>query len=143
MRIENTIHIDAPPSVVWKVTLDVERWPEWTPTMESVKRLDEGSFDVGSTANIKQPGMRGTRWTVTSMVLGQRFSWEARILGMRMVATHVIESSGEGVQDLLRIDAHGITAVLLWPLVVGSLRKALRQENGGLKAWCEGLSRAG
>ena len=36
MEVENTIHIEAPPAIVWAVTVDVERWPEWTPTVESV-----------------------------------------------------------------------------------------------------------
>ena len=28
MKLESVVQIDAPPNVVWRVTMDVERWPE-------------------------------------------------------------------------------------------------------------------
>ena len=49
---ETTRHIDAPTQPVWEVLFDVARWPEWTPTIDSVERLDDGSFGVGSRANV-------------------------------------------------------------------------------------------
>ena len=52
MKLENVVHIDAPQEVVWAVTEDIERWPEWTPSVESVTRIDHGQFDVGSAANV-------------------------------------------------------------------------------------------
>ena len=45
--------IDAPPEVVWRVLIDVERWPEWTPTTDRIERLDEGEFRLGSRARMK------------------------------------------------------------------------------------------
>ena len=42
MRFQVTEEIDAAPEQVWAVLADVERWPDWTPTMTSVRRLDEG-----------------------------------------------------------------------------------------------------
>ena len=47
MMIENQKLIAAPGSIVWGVSVDVERWPEWTPTVESVTRLD----DIGDLAH--------------------------------------------------------------------------------------------
>ena len=68
MRVDDVIHIDAPPEVVWAVTQDVGRWPEWTPTVTAVTRVDQGPFGLGSVARIKQPLQPQAPWVVTEFV---------------------------------------------------------------------------
>ena len=82
MHIDHTIHIAAPPSLVWDVTVDSERWPELTPTVTAARRVDDGPFDVGSAALITQPGLPASSWTVTALDPGRSFSWEARVRGL-------------------------------------------------------------
>ena len=48
MRWTDTTPIDAPVDVVWRLTADVEAWPATTPTIRSVRRLDDGPLRVGS-----------------------------------------------------------------------------------------------
>jgi hypothetical protein len=55
MRIEHSIEIDAPVERVWGLTIDVESWPGFTPTMESVERLNSEPLAVGSRVRVKQP----------------------------------------------------------------------------------------
>lgn len=74
MKLEHVIHIEAPPDVVWSVTADIERWPEWAPTVDAVQRLDQGAFDVGSTALLKQPGLPQATWSVTAFTPKKRFT---------------------------------------------------------------------
>jgi hypothetical protein len=140
MMLENQKHIDAPQSIVWSVTENIQRWPQWTPTVENVKRLDDEPFGVGSTALIKQPGLPEAEWRVTELTKGEGFTWEARILGIRTVATHELAPVGTGTRSILRIEMFGIAAALLWPLIRASAQKSLEQENAGLKAECEALA---
>ena len=140
LMLENEKQVDASQSIVWCATADVERWPQWMPTVENVTRLDDGPFDVGSTARIKQRGLPAAVWRVTAFTRGDAFTWETRIRGIRMVATHELIPSGTGTKSILRLEVSGIVAVLLWPLLRASARKALDQENTGLKAACEAVS---
>ncbi len=65
MNFQHSISIAVPPDKAWAVTIDIERWPDWTPTVERVERLDAGPFRVGSQAKVKQPQFNETIWTVT------------------------------------------------------------------------------
>src|SRR5690242_2704258 len=50
MTYRTAIDIDAPVERVWEVLMDVERWPDWSPTMTSVERLEPGMLRPGSSA---------------------------------------------------------------------------------------------
>ena len=140
MTVEDAIYIEAAPDVVWGVAVDVEQWPKWTPTVTSVVRLEDGPFEFGSTTRIKQPGQPESEWTVTEFVPGQRFVWETRRPGLRMRASHKVKADGSGTANVLRLEVVGIVGVLLWPVLQWAVRRALTQENRGLKTHCEVFS---
>ena len=140
MQLEHVIYIDVPSDIVWSVTEDIERWPEWASSFTSVKRIDQGPFDVGSKALIKQPGLPEAEWIVTSLTRGERFTWESRIRGIRMIATHEMMAVETGTQNVLRIEMSGLMARLLWPLIRSSAQRSLERENAGLKGRCESVN---
>lgn len=137
MIIENAKAINAAPERVWHITQDIERWPEWTPTVSSLTRLDEGPLRVGSVARIKQPGLPECEWRVTALTPGAAFTWESRVYGISMAATHEVIAHGSGTTSVLRIRMHGTPVTLLWPLVYLSVQHSLERENTALKARCE------
>ncbi len=143
MKLTDTIHIHAAPEVVWAVTEDIERWPEWTPSVNTVKRIDHGVLDVGSTAMIKQPGLPEAKWVVTTLTRGEQFTWESRVRGLYMIATHELRATETGTHNMLHVEMSGLVARLLWPLIRLSVRRSLEQENAGLKARCEAVSSSG
>ncbi len=137
LEVEHVIDVEAPQDAVWAVTEDVERWPEWLPTVVSVRRLDHGPFDVESAARIKQPGLPETTWVVTALTRGERFTWSTRVRGMRMVASHELTATPTGTRSLLRLAMYGLVARVLWPLARLSVRRTLKRENECLKRRCE------
>jgi len=137
VKVTRSVTIQAPPETVWRNTVDVERWPEWSPNFERVKRVDEGRFDVGSKAEIKQPGLPEALWQVTSLTPGKAFTWQTRVRGITMIASHHIESTASGTRGILELELQGLIAWTLWPLLRRSIGSSLDRENAGLKSECE------
>ncbi len=140
MHLEHSLKIAAPAASVWNVTLDVERWPEWTPTMERVERLESGPFGKGSTARIKQPQFPATVWRVTAFEPTRSFTWETRVRGMHMIAAHEVTSAPGGSTSTLRLEIRGLLATLLGPLIRRGALRSMAQENDGLRRRCEAQS---
>lgn len=141
MIVEDATHIDAAPELVWAITTDVERWPEWTPTVTAVARIGEGPFGLGSVARIRQPMQPESDWTVIEFERPRRFSWETRRPGMHLIGTHEISPDGAGTGNLLRVEARGFLAAVLWPVLRLAMGRALRDENRGLRERCEEVAR--
>ena len=140
MRFEATIDVAAPAQLIFEVYTDVERWPEWTASVTSVERLDQGPLSVGSRARIKQPRLPAAVWEVTEVVAGHSFTWMARGLGIITTGSHVVTAPAGG--GPVRVTASLEQAGLLGP-VLGFLTKQvtnryLQIELQGLKAHCEG-----
>lgn len=137
MRYESTVVIDAPPSRVWEVFSDVARWPEWTPTVDTLDLLDPGPLHVGSRARIRQPRLPVAVWRVTELVDGRRFTWVSGGPGLRTAGVHEVEAAPGGTRARLVIEQTGPLAPLV-NLLAGKLtRRYLDQEGQGLKARSE------
>jgi uncharacterized membrane protein len=137
MRFESAIHIDAPPARVYEVFSDVERWPEWTESVTSVERLDQGPLQVGSKARIKQPRLPVTVWEVTEVVEGSHFVWVATGPGTRTIGGHYVEADGDGARAISRIEQYGPGGWLIGTLYKGLTNRYLEIESAGLKARSE------
>ena len=133
MKLSRTIDIDAPPGTVWKVMTDVERWPEWTASVTSIQRLEDGPLVVGSTARVKQPRLLPTVFTVTA-VDDRSFTWVTRSAGVAVTAWHVVEPSEHGSRATLALEFSGLLG-----RIVGRLTRSLTTRYVGLEA--EGLKR--
>ena len=80
--LQHTVTIAAPPERVWAVIVDVARWPERIPTVDSVERLDDGPLTVGSRTRLRQPKLPEAVWTITELDQGRSFTWESRSPGI-------------------------------------------------------------
>ncbi len=138
MQYEISVDIDAARAHVWDVLTDVERWPEWTPSMTRLQRLDSGPFGVGSRVRVKQPRFPAMVWEVTALEPERSFSWAASSGGVTTVADHRL-ADGPGGRVTV---AHSIRQVGLLAPVVALLsgartRRYVHMEAQGLKRRCE------
>lgn len=140
MRHEATTTIDAPADLVWRTVKDVEKWPEWTPTMTEV-RLRGDDLRAGSVASVRQPKQPVRTWTVTALNEGRSFTWASAARGLRMSADHVVTEENGRTTVLLTFALSGPMARLANLLTGRFIRQAIATEAASLKAWCERTSR--
>ena len=139
MNAQHAVTISAPAGHVWTVYADVERWPEWTPSVTSVSVLDgTGALARGAAVRIKQPRMPGVTWVVTELDAGRSWTWGSTSPGVRTTAIHEIERIDDRTCRVRQLIEHrGALAGLVGRLTRARTRLYLEQEGAGLKRRAE------
>lgn len=138
MITATSVDIDAPADVVWEVYSDVERWPEWTPSVTRLTPLDGPEIAVGKRFEIKQPRMPRLVWEITEADPGTSWTWVQRSPGGLTVATHEVIGSADGrTRVRQQIDQRGPVGAAVGILMRRMTKRYLEMEAAGLKARCE------
>jgi hypothetical protein len=132
-RYTSSIDINASPRVVWCILADVEQWPSWTSTMTRVTKLAPGPLAKGMRARIVQPKLPPAVWRVTEIHEGRDFTWVNWHPGIRVTATHVIQSTPTGARVTVSIRLSGLFAPMLALFVRRLNADYLATEAKGLK----------
>ena len=141
MRFETSVDVDAPGDVLWMVMLDVESWPELTPSMTTVTKSEDGRLAVGSSVWVKQPRLPRTEWVVSELDDGSRFVWESRGMGVHVTAGHEIhDPSADRCRMRLWLEMGGPLGGVLSGLYAGMNRRYMDLEAAGLKRKAESLA---
>lgn len=136
-HFEVSTDISAPPDRVWEVMRDVERWAEWTPSIERITRVGGAPFAQGSRVVIKQPKFPPAEWTVTTLAPGKGFTWVSASPGFRATARHAIDGMNGGSRVTLSLDFQGVLGGVLGTLTRGITERYVAFEAAGLKARSE------
>ncbi|GAB2815554.1 SRPBCC family protein [Lentzea nigeriaca] len=135
--LQLTVVIAAPPERVWDVVVDVERWPERIPTVDSVERLDDGPLTVGSRTRLRQPRLSPAVWTVTELTDGTSFTWTSGPPGVTVTAVHDVEPHPDGSRLTLGLTVSGPLAGLGWLMTRSLTERYVETEAASIKAAAE------
>ena len=131
------IDIAASPARVFDVMTDVERWCEWTASIKQVRRLDSGSFGLGSRALVRQPRFPPALWTVMDLQPGREFTWVSGAPGLRVAGVHRAEPTAGGTRATLAVEISGLFSDP-WAWLTGAItERYIGLEAAGLKARSE------
>lgn len=143
MRFDHSTTIQAAPERVWEVFSDVERWPDWTPTVDSVERLDAGRIHVGARTRIRQPKLPVAVWEVTELKDGEYFEWVSKAPGIKTTGGHRVVGTPEGTVVTATIIQEGPLGWLFGRLYAGLTKSYIATETAELKELCESRQSAG
>ena len=116
--IRATARSAATPGRLWSLASDVERWGDRLPTVESVRPLGStGPIGVGSTFEVRQPGLPKAVWEVTDWQPGRSFTWVSSSPGIRSTAVHTVQDDGDGSRLDLSLEWSGPLARVLELLI--------------------------
>ncbi len=135
--LEHAVTVNASPQHVWSVLVEVERWPERIPTVDTVERLDAGPLVLGSRTRLEQPKLPAGVWTVTEMSDGSSFTWESTSPGVIVTASHLVEPHPEGTRLTLAVEVSGPLAPVGWLMTRSLTRRYVETEAASLKAAAE------
>jgi uncharacterized membrane protein len=143
MRFDHSSTIQASPERVWEVFSDVERWPDWTPTVDSVERLDAGRIHIGARTRIRQPKLPVAVWEVTELKDGEYFEWVSKAPGITTTGGHRVISTPEGTVATATIIQEGPLGWLFGRLYAGLTKRYIATETQKLKEISESRESAG
>ena len=129
----NAVEIAAPPERVWAVLADLERWPEWTPSVTSVELLAPGPLAVGTRARVSQPKLKPAIWEVTEVKPGMSFTWVTRQPGLLVTGLHQLEPIEKGTLATLAVRFSGLLGPLVGRLTRRLNHRYLAFEADGLR----------
>jgi hypothetical protein len=136
-----SIDVVASPERVWEVLIDVERWPEWTDSVSSVRRLDAGPFAVGSRVEVSQPRIPTGTYTVSALEPGIAFTWVQRQPGSTVSAHHECAPLPDGRTRVeLRVVMSGVLGGVVGRLYRRLTERYLAMEAAGLKLRAEDIA---
>lgn len=131
------VEIRATVPVVWRLIADVEHWPDWTPTVVSLRGTDSGPLSIGASYRIRQPGLPVRTYRVTSLQEQCEMTWETNTAGLRMVASHQVWPTHSGSCAQLVFSVMGVLAPLIRLLYAQKIGGMVNLEADSLRRAAE------
>lgn len=144
--MEVSTQIDAPPARVYEVITDLPSAPDRIKAIKTLEVLTEGEFGVGTRFRETRVmfGKEATEeMEIIDLVPGERYTTEAESCGCRYESVMSVVPDGAGSRLTMTFDATPLTFVgkvmsaVMWPLLKGTMRKAIRADLADLKEAAE------
>ncbi len=83
--------IEAPASVLWELLTDLDRWPDWGPSLRAAS-LHDGRFEPGATGTLTPVVGPDLPFEITAVETGAGWAW--KVAGID-ATDHTVEPLGD------------------------------------------------
>jgi Polyketide cyclase / dehydrase and lipid transport len=135
------IRIEAPISRVWPILADVENWPNWADSFETITKLSDCQTGLGTKVTIKQPKLSPNQWTITEWVEGGSFKWVSRQFGLTVTGDHILRDHGNQCSFYQELRFEGLLSGLTASFAGALITDYMTREAAGLKRASEQLQK--
>jgi hypothetical protein len=141
------IEISASEEAVWKILVDLERFPEWNPFIKKA----EGEVREGSRLEVRIEPPGGAAMTfkpvVKWAVRNREFRWQGRFLLPGLFdgehSFEILPIDGRRVRFVQRETFRGLLVPLLWNALERSTKQGFLEMNAALKQRAETFVNSG
>ncbi len=123
---EHSVRVAAPPSAIWALWADPERWPEWNEEVRSAE-LD-GELRVGAEFRVRIRRGGTVRYSVTVVEPERRLLLEVPFPGARQGHEHRVEPAHQGSEVTHRVYVSGALGTV-WSVLLS--RRKMRDRLAG------------
>jgi uncharacterized protein YndB with AHSA1/START domain len=93
-HFSHTIEVAAPPGRIWGIWMDARGWPAWDPELREVS--SEAALAVGVEGRLVPVRGRASRFRVTELIAGERYTFETRLPAATLRITRTVTTTPEG-----------------------------------------------
>ncbi len=115
---------------IWKLWTDVNNWPKWHGDLDYC--ILEGAFVVGNHFMLKPKGVKPVKIMLTEIEKGRKFTDCTSFFGAKMVDTHELAETPEGVRLTNTLTVTGPLKFLWVKLVAQNVAKSVPGEMEAL-----------
>ncbi len=138
-RVACSIHMQCPPSAVYRVWARVDEWHLWDPDTRSAQL--SGPFEAGSVGRITPQKGFGLKMVLVEATFDRSFTVACSVLGSGMRFEHAVAAMNGGVDVTHTVQFSGWLGGLLMRFVGTDVAKGLPLTLTRLKAACEAAAR--
>ena len=140
-RIEESVEIKRPADRVFAYTTDAKSWSKWQSTIPEAEQTSQGAVGVGTTfkGTIRMMGL-SMKWTAkaTEYEPNKKFGKDITSGSMTVEQHNTYDPIEGGIKFTIVYNAKvGGLMKLFSPMIVSSMRKALKKALGNLKSVLE------
>lgn len=137
ISISNQTHINASINEVYNVLINIEKWKDWTESINEISYISNPRFEIGNKVLIKQPKLFPAIWTITEITKNKSFAWQTKTLGVSITAIHNLSTTAEVTRVENKLIYKGMLAYFMFTLSSKLSEEYLTMEINGLKNVCE------
>jgi hypothetical protein len=95
IRTYSQTYKDIKKEDIWRIWADVNNWPQWHSNLDYCKM--DGAFSVGNHFKLKPKGAPAVNIKLIEIDEGNKFTDCTKFFGAKMVDTHAMEETADGL----------------------------------------------